>query len=363
MNLVIKLLNSDRIRDVLLESIESQRAIEKLTDEILSHYSKILTSTLSTSKFKGKGEMWKQVSKNFNLFISYIDLSDIKKVDPILKEFVDFGITVRVLLKKDRAGQQGSYKRELELGKLFRTIDLIYDLREWEGIIINFENNVVSRSDLKKVLDSQKGTLVHELIHAYDDFVSLGKALDDKVSSQTSSYMGYLKKPSEINARYAETVSIIKELKLIPTSHSRRGGFKKYVDTFKFTFTGWQEMDKKIQKRLIGRLAKEYESLTPDESKQLISSALISGFWHMAFSDKPDYRKIKLYDKRVKINPKKEMKKLVIAFMKGKLPNSNTVYDGLSNALVDIYEGGNEEIMAKEFDLSYKDLVTIKRRL
>jgi hypothetical protein len=143
---------------------------------------------------------------------------------------------------------------------------------------------------LNNDLDSMFGsTLLHELQHAYDGFISDGEALkntqDDinrkkrrdlatkintgeftpeEEAEYNKSYNDYLNYTYEINARFAQTIKTVRFIETVYGDSPREGFSKKLVDwnrvvkQFKGLFRGWDVASDKMKKRLVGRLYKIY---------------------------------------------------------------------------------------------------------
>lgn len=152
-----------------------------------------------------------------------------------------------------------------------------------EHIIIFLDNiqmgklhNMVSSSDKKinpkiieKILMSRLSTIVHELQHNYDKWMSDGKHRNAKEvekinkeiensfdkygpgSEYSKKFSKYEDLPHEISARYSGAVTHIRHIRKVKT-------FKDARDWFKTDFIGWKRLSKKQQKQLMKRLSLEF---------------------------------------------------------------------------------------------------------
>jgi hypothetical protein len=95
--------------------------------------------------------------------------------------------------------------------------------------------------------------LIHELVHAYDDWVSEGRYTNNRRSikaDNTGRFDLYMNNPVEINARYAETVSSIAPF--------IKADWPDYLAAFKRQMEGWRELQPSDKRRLVLRLAAQW---------------------------------------------------------------------------------------------------------
>jgi len=130
-------------------------------------------------------------------------------------------------------------------------------------------------------------TLIHELTHAFDDYRSKGEYLGKKKYSSDFEKKDYWLQQVEINARFGQTTKGVLDKKL---SLDSGNGFEEYMRYFKKAIGKWEDMPDWVQKRLKGRMYKEYSELSNQE-KDII---LVNESWKtlneflMEFYDKKD---------------------------------------------------------------------------
>lgn len=146
---------------------------------------------------------------------------------------------------------------------------------------IDGEPSIGTLSDYVKIimLRLYKGSLVHELQHAYDDWRSGGNFIKDKASSDYYSskqsnaatstdqdeifrrYRKYLALPHEYWARLTQTISNIGYL-------IHGADFTDATKEFKSAFLGWDYLDYDAKKRLLKVFYKYWDELNKNRRKQ-----------------------------------------------------------------------------------------------
>jgi hypothetical protein len=162
------------------ESYKSIKLLEELSDVILK---KILEETLKNKKNKFEdifleSIIYKTTDNKFNVFLSYIKNSCVT-----FKLYENNDILAQLIL--------------------FSTICVYYKKEDYLKIIKNEKYFDYCFLYLKNKF---KKSLVHELQHFYDYFISNGKSFTVKVKNKHD----YYNLPYEINARFTDTISNIK---------------------------------------------------------------------------------------------------------------------------------------------------------
>lgn len=113
-------------------------------------------------------------------------------------------------------------------------------------------------------------TLIHELTHAYDDYISSGKYSPKNYKDVTKGdeWGEYASQNLEVNARYVSTVANLKDIGVKYTIHD----FEDVIDEFIHRFRGWTTLNKEQQERLIKRLYTWY--IEPIKGKREKNKAL-----------------------------------------------------------------------------------------
>jgi hypothetical protein len=158
-------------------------------------------------------------------------------------------------------------------------------------------SKIVKEDFYKKYLD----TLVHELTHAYDDFISQGKyspkdyvgfSDDDSISDE------YYQQNLEVNAYYTSAINSIERLRI--------NSFESYFSSFKDAFYGrWKVLDKKQQNRLMDRVYKRWSEPIKVNKKEYLNS---KSFMVFAMAMKGDDYTETINDTRTGISGKEVIK-------------------------------------------------------
>jgi hypothetical protein len=138
--------------------------------------------------------------------------------------------------------------------------------------------NVNTFNFAHRIVKKYHSTLVHEIQHAVDDYLSNGKYRDKnhaKAKDQlynNQNYDDYYKLSHEINARYTQTVSDMG----YSTGYVDKWGFAvspsefnwdNYLKCFQNRFIGWDLITDEQRKRLISRLSQQYSYMTRNREK------------------------------------------------------------------------------------------------
>lgn len=156
---------------------------------------------------------------------------------------------------------------EMELYEMFKKILNSLDGTPNKNYVISKMSSVIKNSKVKT-------TMIHELQHAYDYFISNGKYTSDKKSkefykqktddnvSDSGMREKYLKLKHEINARFSQTIENLDyEVFFTNENGDEEIGFielKDYINNFKKDFVGWDLMTPKIKKYLFRRVSQYY---------------------------------------------------------------------------------------------------------
>jgi hypothetical protein len=347
----------------ITESFDSQRDIEALADAIYKEAGRILsknpTAFIIESKFVGLYLTVYMEDVNFK--------AKTKEVNEMLAQThatsVDFKINDRnskTTKGHYRTADFGSHKTH-EIQILFNSQS--YELHDLNEQYPEAKHDDSKLADLiEKTILIRYDTLVHELTHALDDFLSNGKAFANSYDAKDDP-THYLTSQHEINARFSQTITDkeLKDEKLIasnPTKRSKdlgRGGFENYLFKFKQGFVGWDILTEKQQRQLTKRLYNEYMSLTRDEEQIILQRLLGSIAWNISFKERIDYRVPNKMEPRFKFNIKAELTKVIDGIIKGKISGRDLEknYEGVYDVLV-TNKDDNDALLnfLKELDLN-----------
>jgi len=270
----------------ITESYESQRELEWVVEDVLS---------IIAYNFLNNAENDRLPSIHLNRLISETD-----KPYAVTKKFIGASFTrIKFTLtnninKKGEAIQRGP-------GESF-LITVFFTEKEYKvlnEIKYSDDDSALKFRLLKKYMDNFFGsTLLHELQHAYDGFISKGKALIDKKQMRTDdrreelmlkskrseltpeeikeldkSYNDYLRYTHEINARFAQVIKVLGFVETVYGDSPYEDFGKKLVEwdrvmtQFRYLFSGWDIMSGKMKKRLMGRLYKIYNRVKDEFDK------------------------------------------------------------------------------------------------
>lgn len=188
---------------------------------------------------------------------SAVFMKRLRKISPLAAKFVtDISLTVSF---NNDCPERGSYTKryspEIKLRLDKDTISRITELLKSDHL--NFES-------VQRLFHETRFTLIHELTHAFDDWVSSGKfrinrrSLDAaKSKKDTDIGLGlYFNSPIEINARYVATAAIIRNMLFRDRSLS----WSDCLKFFKTEFAAWKLLSSDDKRRLITRLSGEFDS-------------------------------------------------------------------------------------------------------
>jgi hypothetical protein len=256
----------------LFENVESQRDIEILANIIINNVSNQLDSKLRqsiadnrryymawglwvndiSSQFAGKGfsRKFMRMIKTRSMHIRFVENTE----NPIIKG----------------TAYQGSIEVYIEPEDIAK-------IREYTDAATKGDIAINGAYLMRDIIVKYRSTLVHEIQHVIDDWLSNGKFKDKNHNSAMykahyqQEYDDYYKLSHEINARYTQVVSSMG----YSLSYTDKYGFEyhpsfnweNYVTTFKHMFLGWELMTDVQQKRLLSRLSQQYHYLTKHKEK------------------------------------------------------------------------------------------------
>ena len=250
------------------ESVSSQKSLSKLSLDILNEISDDICDTL----FKLLELPNHEGLHKFALpFFNMKHFKKIEEYDDNFKIFIKGLKQVLFFNKRDYpngkydniGGQYYPNKRQIAIFYTSEITSEIYNIGHRYG-----KTDISKNLIFNKLKSNFHITLLHELQHAYDDFLSNSKSLYNKQMSKRVdssipnhniiNYNKYLKFTHEINSRFAEAVDNI-------TMYNSNEGddgdgvefkisFDKYLNKFKKNFHGWDIMKDSVKKRLTIRL-------------------------------------------------------------------------------------------------------------
>jgi|SRR6478735_1870289 len=203
------------------ESLNTQKQLEKLSYDIL----KVSSDNM----------------KNNELCDVYIRDIDISKYDIDIQEMLKTNL-VGVVFQQKKDNKAGTYFNNLYIFLYYDKSFMEYDI------------------DFSKLYYTFYSTLLHELQHVYDSYISKGKYN----SKKHSNFDEYLNLNPEINARFTQAISKIKfyksEIKnneIIKTKNK----FEDVLNDFKLKYSFWNDIQEKYKLRLIKRLWNYWNSI------------------------------------------------------------------------------------------------------
>lgn len=143
-------------------------------------------------------------------------------------------------------------------------------LSEMIDVFKKYNNQSRIVNQFERILDGYNSILVHELTHAYDDYISSGKFMPKdykSIGGEGDDWEEYASQNLEVNARYASTIAKLTDMGVKYTLD-----FDGVLDEFKRRFQGWNTISNEQQKRLTNRLYAWYTE--PIEGKREKNKAL-----------------------------------------------------------------------------------------
>lgn len=261
---------------------------EIIIDEVLDHFLNETYDTISEIKQAGVDILHKIAEENLEwakkdgkfkyLFGTYLNSIDSSKFKEI-KEFIEntnISITINNKGPKTPLGNYTAYRGKYE-PHLEREINLFADLDDLiESLNRSMQEyyNFDSRDLYAKLYYPFYSTLIHELQHAYDDYRSMGKALqtkqamkfnnryntsnpEDRINTQEKG-MAYINQPHEIWARFTQAMEKIR-FNTFDMDNDNKIVYRMYpiedvVKDFKVSFQYFHQLPDKMKRKLISRV-------------------------------------------------------------------------------------------------------------
>lgn len=275
----------------LFESFKSQKDLEKLTDIILETYSDEIINDIEHKFFK-------MTYDNIPILSLSIFNSDIFSE---IKKFIDNNSDLQIIItnKKNfydyKGGENAQYITDSKGNQLIQIlgdskfsngksiIDKINSFIDnwdgnWDEKEYDYTDDKYSSSfskmkkDIKKAVSVYASTLLHELQHAYDNWRSKGKYIEEikkmEIKLKEGFYEKYLNLKHEIDARFTQTISDInfKDVDWDLSSEFSNTDFlytilpfKEILKDFKRLFKGYDILNRKDKVRVDKKLAQFYQ--------------------------------------------------------------------------------------------------------
>jgi hypothetical protein len=289
MSLKAKILRKYRI----LSAPNTQRELEKLSDAILKALGdRGIQNLHRLSSYTG--------AKKDHITFFDIGLKVVPYKGPLDNFVQNSGVDISFLHQRSGNTNLGEYnKHNKHLYVYADYTDFFHD--KWDD---EKQYKNVTRKDVDEFLNHYSETLMHELTHAYDDFISKGNALK-KGSRELFKEGGedaYLRDQPEVNARYQAAVKEISKYKMYPAD-SPKHGWSRYKTEFMSRFQGWGALTEKQRERLLKRLSLDFHTLSEDEKDQIVENEILSHMWKFAYEGVWQAR----IDPRIKSEPLKKL--------------------------------------------------------
>ena len=245
------------------ESLESEKALRQLTGRYIVVLAEAISKKMAYFiQNKDVQYLRDNMDRKLTFFVSYRDV----RFPAFLRDFERFlsdrSFVIELIVQDTNEYRdiRGVYRQKdiqlylTERRAIERFIDITYTQR-----IRRIEEFLQEDSYIQSVL-------LHELTHAYDDFVSSGKYISsDYKNPWDSGYDTYAKQNVEVNARYAQA---IRKLEVFGIRYYE-DDFENVVSNFKDLIGAWGVLSDDQQKRLIARLYEWYtQPITGKREKQ-----------------------------------------------------------------------------------------------
>jgi hypothetical protein len=278
----------------LFENVKRQAELDNIAIAVINYLSQ--QTSISFNKYVQEiKKSYLEDEINFKLYndlkpnpinlSSLLYLKILKKND-YSKEMINFIKTydLEIYYTHQYGKSSGVFKQDERRVVVFIPKD---DVDEFDEDIKDNINDTTVYHGIKKMLKKHIDTLVHELQHAWDFWVSNGKYVDKNIRlahnkmNTENDYSHYFKLSHEINARYAETVHRLKNDGLkIKNSYGGHPytvslNWENLLRAFKDNFLGWNLIKPEQQERLIKRLATEYADMIKHKTPSNNISKLI----------------------------------------------------------------------------------------
>lgn len=233
-------------------------------------------------------ERHKETDKLGFEFIPMVELKDINYKDyNIIREYIkNENLTVRFYSKNndDKLGDFDNSNKENNIINIFYELSFLIELNKiYEK---NYKENNLNdyREYYINMYIKFHSTLIHEIQHSYDNYISRGKFSNDKftrdytkasklkkrkkennvLSKKELDFIEknrkeYWKMPYEVNARYSQTITDISFYDMdLEVRKFKIKPFKEILNDFTNRFISWGLLDYKMKKRLKNRLYKDW---------------------------------------------------------------------------------------------------------
>ncbi len=281
--------------DVIEETFEGQKDLEKFTNDILRNLGDRIVKEREHMEFLVAGVEGENPDLR-NLPMMFTGTMKDDGYDEIGK-FVD-ETSIKIIPEtiigggKETKGQLSYGSPHQNLGREIFEIRLKYDQRDLDEINELFNDKkygeVTGKDVYFKLYYIFYSSLLHEIQHAYDAWRSKGKALSGGTSKKfidsqnkakqiarsknyyeltpeergaiNNSFKEYQNLVHEINARYAQAMHRVRIDTMDDNWNEVMNPWNKVYSSFKSEFDGWINLSDKMKKKLTRRLAKAYQT-------------------------------------------------------------------------------------------------------
>lgn len=270
------------IRLMISESLESQRNIEEFTLNILREIGRLtlIYEPLTTND-----------GQKYLRHFSSLNTTGLPK-NKYSKPFQNFieSSNLQIIFKKNMTGSFG--KNSTTLGTFSSPNIIFLNLRDSFLEKINLElkeNPKFDKIDMfTKMYYEFESTLIHEIQHAYDYWISKGKYVENKKMQHFQSkvhqhlrnndekisddiidpiFKKYTALPHEINARFTQAFKKIRKYTYSEDKKLIKKPYQDFQDMFEYEFEHWREMKPDIKRSLLKRLYLMWDKLPEEKTK------------------------------------------------------------------------------------------------
>jgi ferritin len=284
-------------KSIFIESIESEKFIEQIAKIWLNLLSKEIGPRIKEEELNS--EEYNQyymdngtIHPNIGILgVTYLESNDRPDTKNSTLDYffshIENSFRLFLLAGGDRKKAIGTYDSKgkrinlyindsVELARLLSMSDKEINTFKWEIWLINRFYK----------------TVVHELTHAYDDFMSGGKYI-------SNDYVGidggdaYYNQTLEYNAYYTAAVSEIRKYRYFT--------WESYIDKFKDSMYSFKKLNKEYQKKILKRLYAEWSLpiTSPEEIKKIYNDRFFKSIHYLQNGD-IDKMKVITSESRVK---------------------------------------------------------------
>ncbi len=255
------------------ESIESEKEIFKLCNKLVPEIVDGFVSAINQALSSGIEYVEDQIIGDGNGFASYLTPKSIvesyrsKFLEPFYKFIKDTNLSLFVVIgPKDESSRKysGLYSKgnsiQVYIDNLNFRKDLV-DLFKKYNQLSRIKNSFIKMFEKSRSFQ----TLIHEFVHAYDDFISSGKYMPQEYKSLDRGYEWgeYASQNLEVNARYISSINSLEQLEM-----RYYADFDRVIEQFKMDFEGWHTISKDQQKRILNRLYAWYNQPVEKEKEK-----------------------------------------------------------------------------------------------